>query len=1121
MSNFAFLHPHWTGFLEDAREAERMAMRAPRTAAFYARRTLELGVRWVHDNDPEVRRPYDDNLKALIHASSFRNLLPHGLWDHIRYIWRLGNQAVHETRKITSQESVEGVRSLHNFLSWLATAYTEGGATVPGFDPALIPDPAKIKELRLSKAAETQHQIQLLEARLKEKDEANAAVEAQVAQSAETIAALKAEVQRIKAENEGKVKGLTFSEAENPSHLIDPLLRESGWNPDGANVREFEVDGMPSETGKGYADYVLWGSDGLPLAVVEAKKTQVSPETGKHQAKLYADRLEARYGRRPFIYYTNGYRSWFWDDHDYPPRPVLGFHSRDELQLIVNRRTDRKDITRARPNPAIVERTYQQIAIASVAERFAVDKGRGTLLAMATGTGKTRTTIALVELLMKQNWVRRVLFLADRRALLLQAEREFKKHLPDVSRGSLLDGEVPDERRILFSTYPTMMNAIDQWREDGTRRFGPGHFDLLVVDEAHRSVYQKYRAIFEYFDALMVGLTATPKDEVDRNTYELFGLEPGIPTHAYELETAVDQGFLVPPKAFSVPMKFLRDGIKYEDLSEEEKREYEEKFGTGEEDLPEEIDSAALNAWLFNASTVDKVLEDLMQNGVKVDGGGKLGKTIIFAKNHRHAEFIVQRFDHGYPHLKGHFCQLIDNQVRYAQDLIDNFSVSRQEPTIAVSVDMLDTGIDVPEVVNLVFFKLVRSKTKFWQMIGRGTRLCPDLFGPGQHKKEFYVFDYCQNLEYFSANPNGVEGKAPVSVREATIKVRLDLINETAENPALAEVRKQLIDSAYGQIQALNKESFVVRPNEEVIAPFRVREKWDNLTDEDQAVVKGVIARIPCQEDEDQEIRRFDLLMHRLELSILRKTPDQVGLIRKVKDLAQNLAEKGSIPAVADQMDLLLEICTDAYWKDITLPALESARHRLRHLVRFAERSAREIVYTVVLEDEIGDAVVHALVGQDPTLAEYRDRLRKCLKSHLDHASVVKVRNNEKLSTADVESIEALLFGDGGVPPAKLDEVIGQEGPLPRFVRKVVGLSAEAAKQAFVEIYGSDLNARQMLFMDQLVDYLVSNGVMESGDLFQPPFTRIHDQSVDGLLPEYAGKIVKIIEQINANAEAR
>src|SRR5262245_56838881 len=542
---------------------------------------------------------------------------------------------------------------------------------------------------------------------------------------------------------------------------------------------------MPNQQAKGYVDYVLWGDDGKPLGLVEAKRTRRDARVGQQQAKLYADCLERQFGQRPLIFYSNGYEHWLWDDTNYPPREVQGFYKKAELELAIQRRGSRKPLAAGEINPAIVERYYQTRGIRRIAEALERDHDRKALVVMATGAGKTRTVIALCDLLMRCNWAKRVLFLADRVALVNQAVNAFKRHLPDASPVNLVT-EKDAEGRVYVSTYPSMMGLIDE-AADGQRRFGVGHFDLAIIDEAHRSVFQKYRAIFDYFDSLLVGLTATPKDEVDRNTYGLFDLEDGVPTDAYSLEEAVRDGFLVPPQAVSVPLKFQREGITYKDLSEEDKDQWDALEWDDEGNVPDRVEAEAVNRWLFNKDTVDKVLEHLMTRGLKVAGGDRLGKTIVFAKNQQHAEFIAERFDANYPHLKGAFARVITFKTEYAQSLIDAFSNKDKAPNIAISVDMLDTGIDIPEIVNVVFFKLVRSKTKFWQMLGRGTRLCPDLFGPGKDKEFFYVFDYCQNLEFFSQQLPPTEGNLTESLAKRLFTARLELIGELDKKTSIEQ----------------------------------------------------------------------------------------------------------------------------------------------------------------------------------------------------------------------------------------------------------------------------------------------------------------------------------------------
>jgi type I restriction enzyme R subunit len=672
--------------------------------------------------------------------------------------------------------TLAAVRELFHFTFWMARTYARDAkpADTLAFLPMLLPQTSPVPAQTKAKLLELEQSLSSKDAQLAE------LMSGQVELDAE-LQTLRAEVAEARKRNAQVPDTHDYSEAETRDEFIDLLLAEAGWGlgqaPGEPQAREYEVQGMPSNSGVGYVDYVLWGKDGKPLGLVEAKRTRKSPHIGQQQAKLYADCLEQKFGQRPVIFYTNGYEHWMWDDLQYPPREVSGFYTHDELEMLIQRRETRKALAAQEVNSVIVERYYQTRAIRKIAERFETDHQRKALVVMATGAGKTRAVIALCDLLMKAGWVKRVLFLADRVALVNQAANAFKAFLPSSSPVNLVT-EKSESGRVYVSTYPTMMRLIDEKREDGTRRFGTGHFDLVIVDEAHRSIYQKYGAIFHYFDSFLVGLTATPKDEVDRNTYRLFALEDGVPTDEYSLEDAIKDKFLVPPRAVSVPLRFQREGIRYADLSDEEKDQWDALEWTEDGEVPDQIDAAAVNSWLFNKDTVDKVLKHLMERGQKAENGDRLGKTIIFAKNHDHAEFIVKRFDENYPQYAGRFARLIDFSVTYAQSLIDSFSIPDKAPHIAVSVDMLDTGIDIPEVVNLVFFKLVRSKTKFWQMVGRGTRLRPELFGPGKDKKFFYIFDFCQNLEYFSQNPETTEGSSAESLSTKLFVNRLELVGD-------------------------------------------------------------------------------------------------------------------------------------------------------------------------------------------------------------------------------------------------------------------------------------------------------------------------------------------------------
>ena len=830
----------------------------------------------------------------------------------------------------------------------------------------------------------------------------------------EALTRLRAEVAAAKAANGARPDTHDYSEAETRDYFIDLLLKEAGWPLDQARDREFPVTGMPNESGEGFVDYVLWGDDGLPLAINEAKRTKKSAPLGQQQAKLYADCLEKQFGRRPVIYYSNGYEHWLWDDVNYPPRAVQGFHKKAELELMIQRRATRKKLADAGINTEIVERPYQHRALRRIGEAFERDNDRKALIVMATGAGKTRVVIALCDLLMRCNWAKRVLFLADRVALVRQAVNAFKKHLPDSSPVNLVT-EKETEGRVFVSTYPTMMRLIDE-ASDGQRRFGIGHYDLVIIDEAHRSVYQKFRAIFEYYDSLLVGLTATPKDEIDFNTYGLFDLERGVPTDAYTLEEAVKDGYLVPPRAVSVPLKFQREGIKYDDLTEDEKDEWDAiEWGESAGDVIErkKVEAEAVNKWLFNEDTADKVLKHLMTRGQKVAGGDRLGKTIVFAKNQAHAEFIAERFDINYPHLKGSFARVIHCDLPYAQSLIDDFSQAAKAPHIAISVDMLDTGIDVPEVVNLVFFKLVRSKTKFWQMLGRGTRLCPDLFAPGKDKEFFYVFDYCQNLEFFSQNPETTEGALGASLGKRLFTSRLELIAVldrqvgaeavVREGPgSLDELRKETATLLRDEVAAMNLDNFIVRPQRRLVERYAAADAWTTLTNEALGELANQVAGLPSEiETDDEEAKRFDLLMLNLQLAHLRSEPGFARLRDQVKAIAGLLEEKASIPMVQVQMALIQEIQTDEWWQDVTVPLLDQARKRLRLLVKLIEKRERKPIYTD-FEDEMGEETAFALPGfsAPDSYERFRAKARQFL------IAIHKLRANEPLTATDLTELE-------------------------------------------------------------------------------------------------------------------
>ncbi|CAK8722597.1 hypothetical protein GMJAKD_11815 [Candidatus Electrothrix aarhusensis] len=871
----------------------------------------------------------------------------------------------------------------------------------------------------------------------------------------------------------------------------------------------------------------LWGDDGRPLAVVEAKKSTADPQAGQQQAKLYADCLEQMHGQRPLIFFTNGYSTWLWDDTFYPPRQLAGFYSKDELTRLILRRSRYPPLQQLKVKEAIAGRYYQIRAIRSITTQFSQAR-RKALLVMATGTGKTRTAIALVDLLQRAGWVKRALFLADRISLVNQACNAFKEHLPDSSPVNLVT-EKGTEGRVAVCTYPTMMGLINgtiqgttnegkgtescQSRQSCQSCFGVGHFDLIIIDEAHRSVYQKYGAIFRYFDALLVGLTATPREEVDKNTYDLFELEQGVPTDAYELAEGVRDGFLVPPRVAQVDMRFPGQGIDYDLLSAEEQAQWEElDWGDdGEPDrFPDKVNAAAINNWLFNQDTVDKVLKYLMEHGHRVEGRDQLAKTIIFARNHQHAAFIEERFNFNYPKYAGHFARVIDNTIKHAQSLIEAFEQQDKAPHIAISVDMLDTGIDVPAVANLVFFKPVFSRIKFWQMIGRGTRPCPDLFGPGQDKPDFRVFDFCFNFDFFQENPEGINAGDTAPLGTRLFQARVQLLSHIQSHPETdpdVQLATSLTDGLYREVKAMHRDNFIVRMHGQAVEHFQKRTAWDRLSQSDCMTLQREVAGLPSELANDNiKSRLFDLTALRMQLALI-----EGGSLerqrRRVMEIAMLLEEKRAVPAVAAQLAYLAGVQEDGFWQGITLAELEDLRLRFRELVPLLDKQERKLVYTDFQDEVLGVREEQPVYIPKMTGAQYEKKVKDYLRGHANHLVIQRLKANEPLTALDLQGLENVLTEIGADEGEILlsDLLKRNETPsLAHFIRSLVGLDRAAAKAAFAQFLNDrSLTAPQIRFIELIIDQLTARGIMDAEALYQPPFTNLHSGGPEGV---FAGK---------------
>ncbi len=1141
MTNFHFLQSEWPDIFDVCILAEENTLKIPNYSAMSARMALEKMVHWLYENDSTLVKPYDTTLSTLIHSFEFKTLVGERIFREINIIRKIGNDAVHGT-KINADTAVVSLKCLHTFSAFFAKYYSTEIPQIALFQEAYLPSGEEEKilkrqlELIQEKIEKQEFDFRKSQKELEQKLEYSE-VERQKLTEQQAVFTNRREDRQKTSDLEISIPH-SLSEQETRSTYIDLYLKEASWNQlqKGRDI-EFEVKGMPKSTnptGIGYVDYVLWGDNGLPLAVIEAKKTLIGIEKGRQQAVLYADCLEKTYNQRPIIFYTNGYETALWDDTFYAPREVQGFYTKDELQLLIDRRKSRTDLRNYKINADIAGRPYQIEAVQRVAEHFAGNRGekliglnRRSLLVMATGSGKTRTAASIIDMLTKCNWAKRILFLADRNALVSQAKNSISSLLPNLSSIDLTKEKEDNGTRMVFSTYPTIMNKIDGMRKNDERFYGVGHFDVIFIDEAHRSVYQKYKAIFDYFDTLVIGLTATPKKEVDKNTYELFGIEDDDPTFAYELNQAVKDEYLVPAKIFSCELKFMREGVKYKDLSAKEKLEYEEKFGDPTKEIaPDEISNTALNNWLFNDDTIDKALDYLMTNGIKVEGGDKVGKTIIFAKSHEHALFIEKRFNKNYPEYLGHFLRVIDNYESKAQDLLEKFVNDKVqlEPQIAVSVDMMDTGVDAPSVVNLVFFKPVKSVSKFWQMIGRGTRLRPDLFGPGDHKTHFLIFDFCQNFEYFDEFPDGDTSSVLKSISQKIFELKLDIAQTieqaSSKSEADDELRLFYLATLHLSIADLDRSRFVVRKEMRFVDKYAAFSKWEVLSKSDCLEIKQHLAHLPVAENSDESAKRFDYLILTIEWCMLEKL-DDLGYCNQVVGIATGLSKKKNIPLVEKQMPLIEKVLQENFWINRDLNQMENLRVALRDLVKFLDKVEKRSYYTSFEDDfDIKKFSERDLFQGYKLTQGYKDRVEKYIRDHKDHLVIHKLKNNVPITAAEVTILENILF-DSEICGTREDfkENYGDQ-PLGTFIRTILGMEIQAANEAFSEFLNTgNLSANQIKFVQNIIQYLTKNGVIEKGMFFEPPFTEQHQDGIIGIFDDaQSTKIFKIVDQLNANA---
>ena len=1096
MTNFDFLkkEPQFDSFADVAISAEKILHIDMEASVINCRRAMEFAIKWMYSVDGSLVMPYQDTLVSLMSTEEFRDIVDPDLWRRLDFIRRVGNNAAHNGKKITLDQAKLCLENLYIFLDFVAYCYAKD-YTEGEFHAELLEE---------QKQPVLEEVPPISEIDLKALIAENQALK-------EQLTARREEQQQTYVP-----KPLDLSEYKTRKIYIDTMLMDAGWT-EGKNwINEVELPGMPNKSEVGYADYVLYDDAHRPLAVIEAKRTCVDVAKGRQQAKLYADILEKQYGRRPVIFLTNGFDTRI-DDGQYPERRVSMIYSKRDLEKWFNLQSMKTSLKNITVDKNIAGRYYQEGAVKAVCDSFGNKNRRKALLVMATGSGKTRTVISLCDVLLQHGWVKNILFLADRNSLVTQAKRSFVNLLPDLSVTNLCEEKDNYQAHCVFSTYQTMMNCIDSVKDEEGKLFTCGHFDLVICDEAHRSIYNKYKDIFTYFDAPLVGLTATPKDEIDKNTYNIFELENGVPTYGYELAQAVKDGYLVDFLSVESSLKFIEEGIVYDELSEEDKEVYEATFEDENGELPEKISSSALNSWLFNEDTIKKVLHILMTKGIRINYGETLGKTIIFAKNHDHAEKILEIFGKEYPNLPG-YAKVIDNYMTYAQSAIDEFSEPNKLPQIAISVDMLDTGIDVPEVLNLVFFKKVMSKAKFWQMIGRGTRLCPGLLD-GEDKQKFYIFDFCGNFEFFRMN----KGKATANMMalqgaifNLEFQITYKLQDMEYQTERLIAYRNALIQHMSEKVQELNRENFAVRQHLKYVDLYSDRSNYQTLSYEDTLLVREELAPLILLDGDEASAVRFDALMYGIELAYLigkRYGKARSDLLKKVSAIST----VANIPEIMVQAELINQILHTDYLDRAGINEFEHIRESLRDLMKYLPK--KKVRYDTNFEDDILSIEWKESELENDDLKNYKAKAEYYVRQHQDDLVIAKLKKNKPMTQDDIKTLEKILWSDLGTK----DEYEAEYGdkPLGEFVREIVGLDMNAAKEAFSEYLNeANLDSRQIYFVNQIVEYIVHNGLMKDFSVLQePPFTdqgSVVDIFTD--LNVWMG-IRKVIEEINDNAK--
>ncbi|MDN7125664.1 DEAD/DEAH box helicase family protein [Pseudidiomarina sp. 1APP75-32.1] len=1098
--NFEFLKPEVTQLAQLGGLAETLLYVDPGSALIRLRSFAEEVVKLIYMRERLPRMP-QASFYDLLKSQVFEDCVDPSLINHIHFLRLRGNDSAHGGQG-SLHDAQKGIGIAHQVAIYFGIKYL--GKKKQDIDQFKdIKDPsAQVNALQKSlstyeKQLETQQEE--LDAVIKELEKERAQYAAELPQPSEP------ERKQRKRKSQEVAASLQWNEEKTRLLLIDSLLLQAGWDvSDESRVgQEIEVDFPANPSGKGYVDYVLWDDNGQPLAVVEAKRSgNESLQAGREQARLYADAFERMGKQRPIIFYTNGYETFIWDDVQYNTyRRIYGIYSKDSLQYLIYQRQYRQPhLERFNPDMSITERPYQIEGIKTVAAHFQ-NQRRKALIIQATGTGKTRVSIALAELLSRTGWAKRILFLCDRKELRTQADDAFKEHLGSEPRCVIGEKtKIDQDARVYIATYPGMMNRFAQ--------LDVGFFDLIIADESHRSIYNKYRDLFDYFDALQVGLTATPVKFISRNTFEMFDCENMDPTFEFDLEAAINHEppYLVPFRVRDLTTNFLRDGIHYNDLTDQQKRQLEEDLGL-EEAQNTTIAGRDIGRKIFSESTDTIILENLMDNGIKDETGSLVGKTIIFAQRQDHAEHLERLFCKLYPQHGAKVCKVIHNRIPHVESLIKDFKKPDNQFRIAISVDMLDTGIDVPEVVNLVFAKPVKSWVKFWQMIGRGTRLRPNLFGPGKDKSEFLIFDHYGNFDFFEQEYKEPENVTVRPLLQTTFEARVALAQS-----ALKHNHIKAFDTAIDQIKAdlsdLPEASIAVQRELRKIHQLTQTDALQKFDARTQHLLMQTMAPLMAARVlSDKHASQFDRLIAEIakcfveQASCLEDGRDH--LMIDISMLAVN------IQAVRQKSDIIDEVQSAKFWQELSVEDLERVRKELRGIMKYRKPGGNHALGTSRTKTQDGGverSEREAPIGQYNEALLYRRRLKAILKRMVaQNPTLKKIRDDQPITEAELKMLTStILTNNPGVSLEVLNEFYGRTADqLHLTLRELVGLDAKAVDEHFAKFLREHptLTAQQVTFLNLLKNYIAEHGSIVIDTLYDAPFTSVSHEGVDGVFP--------------------